>query len=97
MSLCVCVSHMCFEELVNCFCDCGCVCVCVDSHVLRGIGECGGVLRRCILRPMGGSVAHDHENGPMGVHPLRRPEVVNAVICDQVCQVVLSIERRQDA
>ena len=73
------------------------VCESVCVRVRERVGECGGVLRCCILRPMGGSVAQDHENGPMGVHPLRRPEVVNAVICDQVCQVVLSIERRQDA
>jgi hypothetical protein len=38
---------------------------------------------------MGGSVAQDHHHWSVGVHPLGRAEVVDAVIGDDVCEIVL--------
>lgn len=38
---------------------------------------------------MWGSVAQDHHYWSVGVHPLRGAEVVEAVIGDDVCEIVL--------
>lgn len=42
-----------------------------------------------ILWPMWCSVTYDHHNRPMWVHPLGMFKVVNAVIGDKICEIVL--------
>lgn len=38
-------------------------------------------------------MAQDHHDGPVRVHPLGHTEVVDAVIGDDVCQVILQRKR----
>lgn len=58
-------------------------------HVLRRVGEGGAVLGGGVLRPVRRHVAQDHHDGAVGVHPLRRAEVVDAFVGDDVGEVVL--------
>lgn len=62
-------------------------------HVLRGVGEGGAVLGGGVLRPMWSDVAQDHHHRAVRVHFLRRAEVVNALVCDDVSEVVLQREQ----
>lgn len=58
-------------------------------HVLRSVGEGGAVLRGGVLRSVRSDVAQHHHNGAVRIHPLGHAEVVDAVVGDDVCQVVL--------
>lgn len=58
-------------------------------HVLRRVGEGGAVLGGGVLRPVRRHVAQDHHDGAVGVHSLGRAEVVNALVGDDVGEVVL--------
>lgn len=58
-------------------------------HVLRCVGEGRAVLRGGVLWAVRSDVAHDHHDGTMGVHLLGHAEVVDAVVGNEVCQVVL--------
>lgn len=60
-----------------------------DLHVLGGIGVELGELGGRVLGAVGRGVADDHHDGSVGVYPLRHPEVINALISDEVCEVVL--------
>lgn len=62
---------------------------CGDSHVLGCVGESCGVLRRCVLWPVGGGVTDDHHHWPVRIDFLGHPEVIDAVVGYQVCQIVL--------
>lgn len=58
-------------------------------HVLRGVGEGGAVLGGRVLWTVRGHVAQHHHHRPVGIHPLGHAEVVDAVVGDDVRQVVL--------
>lgn len=58
-------------------------------HVLRGVGEGGAVLGGRVLWTVRGNVAQHHHDRPVGIHPLGHAEVVDTVVGDDVCQVVL--------
>lgn len=66
-----------------------------NLHVLRRVGKVLGVLWRRVLRPVGGGVADDHHDGTVGVDPFGRAEKIDAVIGDQVCEVVLVPRERE--
>lgn len=53
------------------------------------VGEGRAVLRGRVLRPMRSNVAQDHHDGAVRVHSLRHTEVGDAVVGNDVCQVVL--------
>lgn len=57
--------------------------------MLGGVGEGRAVLRGGVLWSVGGSMTQDHHDGPVGVHLLRHAEVVDAVVGDDIRQVVL--------
>lgn len=59
------------------------------SHVLRSVGEGGAVLGGRVLWTVRGHVAQHHHHRPVGIHPLGHAEVVDAVVGDDVRQVVL--------
>lgn len=58
-------------------------------HVLRGVGEGKAVLWSRVLWTVWSHMAQDHHDGPVRVHLLGHTEVVDAVVGDDVCQVVL--------
>ncbi len=62
-------------------------------HVLRCVGEGRAVLRGGVLWTVRRNMAQDHHDGTVRVHPLRHAEVVDAVVGNDVCQVVLWSER----
>ena len=73
------------------------VSVCVHNvHVLRGVGEHLRVLRRRVLGAVGGGVADDHHDRPMRVHLLGHAEEIDAVVGDQVGEVVLEGARHTE-
>lgn len=61
----------------------------VFSHVLRRVGESGAVLRGRVLRAVRGNVTQNHHDGTVGIHPLGQSEVVDAVVGDDIRQVIL--------
>lgn len=63
-----------------------------DLHVLGCVGESGGVLRCCVLWPVGGGVTDHHHHWPVRVDFLGPAEVTDAVVGYQVCQIVLRKE-----
>lgn len=58
-------------------------------HVLRCVGEGRTVLRGGVLGSVRRHVAQDHHHRAVRVHSLRHTEVVDAVVGNDVCQVVL--------
>lgn len=58
-------------------------------HVLGCIGKGRAVLRGAVLWAVRGNMAQDHHDRTVRVHPLGHAEVVDAVIGNDVCQVVL--------
>lgn len=60
--------------------------------MLGCVGEGGGVLRCCVLWPMGGGVTDHHHHWPVRVDFLGSAEVTDAVVGYQVCQIVLRKE-----
>lgn len=62
-------------------------------HVLWCVREGGAVLGGGVLWPVGSNVAQDHHDRTVRVHPFRHTKVVDAVVGDDVCQVVLWSER----
>lgn len=58
-------------------------------HVLRGVGESRAVLRGRVLWTVWGHVAQHHHHRPVGIHLLGHAEVVDAVVGNDVRQVVL--------
>lgn len=51
-----------------------------------------GVLRSRVLWAVRGRVTDDHHDRTVRVHPLGRAEKVDAVVGDQICEVVLDKE-----
>ncbi len=70
-----------------------CVITC-NLHVLRSIWEELGVLWSRVFWTMRGSVTDDHHDGTVRVHPLGHAEKVDAVVGDQICEVVLEKESK---
>lgn len=61
--------------------------------MLRRVGEGRAVLRGGVLGSVRGDVAQDHHNRTVRVHSLRHTEVVDAVVGNDVCQVILRAEQ----
>lgn len=62
-------------------------------HVLWCVGEGGAVLRGGVFWSVWSDMAQDHHDRTVRVHPLRHTEVVDAVVGNDVCQVVLRREQ----
>lgn len=60
-----------------------------NLHVLGSIWIELRELWRRVFRAMGSRVTDHHHYRSMGIHPLRRFEIIDAVISDQICEIVL--------
>lgn len=63
--------------------------VVLSLHVLGGVGKEMRVLRGRIFRAVGSGVADHHQHGPVRIHLLGDPEERDAVIGNQIRQVIL--------
>lgn len=60
-----------------------------DLHMLRSIWEELRILRCRVFWTMRSSVTDDHHHRAVRIHLLRHAEKVDAVIGDQICEIVL--------
>lgn len=70
-------------------CESGC-----NLHVLRSIWEVLSVLWSRVLWAMRSCMTDDHHDRAVRVHPLGHAEKVDAVIGDQICEIVLDKESK---
>lgn len=79
-----------FEHVGECEPEC-------NLHVLGSVWEVIGVLWGRVLWAVRGRVTNDHHDGTVRKHPLGNSEEVDAVIGDQICEIVLEREREKIA
>lgn len=63
-----------------------------NSHVLGSVWEVIGILRSRVLRAVRGGVADDHHDGTVRKHPFGNSEEVDAVVGDEICEIILGGE-----
>lgn len=71
-----------FEHVRECQLEC-------YLHVLGSVGEVIRVLWSRVLWAVRGCVTNDHHDGTVRKHPLGNAEKVDAIVGDQICEVVL--------
>lgn len=71
-----------FEHVRECQPEC-------NLHVLGSIRKVIGVLRSRVLWAVRGCVTNNHHDGTVRKHPLGNSEEVDAIIGDQICEIVL--------
>lgn len=60
-----------------------------NLHVLGSIRKVIGVLGSRVLWAVRGRVTNDHHDGTVRKHPLGNSEEVDAIVGDQICEIVL--------
>lgn len=71
--------------------ECESVC---DLHMLRSVWEVLSILWSRVLWAVRSCVTDDHHDRTVGIHPLGHAEKVDAVVGDQICEIVLDKESK---
>lgn len=65
-----------------------------NLHMLRSIREVLSILWSRVLWAVRSRMTDDHHDRTVGIHPLGHAEKVDAVVGDQICEIVLDKERK---
>lgn len=60
-----------------------------NLHVLGSVWEVIGILRSRVLWAVRGRVTNDHHDGTVRKHPFGNSEEVDAVVGDEICEIIL--------